>query len=257
MKQQNILKTRVGGVVLLAFLTFGCKDDTPAKIDLTRDLLAYYPLNGNVLDESGNARDGNGTNVQFGTDINESPEKACTFSGEGSYLELPNVLNITEKVWSYSIWFKLNDLESGTAPVLLGTRLSANTFWDIPLYIRSSIKAVATYNETVFGIPDEISLSKWYHVVLVIDDGKINMYLNGELKSSKTGFISQQSNSGYQDFNGDPLGSYEFYTGKYYVSEKFRGESFPSYLKGSVDNIRFYGRALSELDVKELYVSKQ
>jgi len=114
--------------------------------------------------------------------------KACTFSGEGSYLELPNVLNMTELVWTYSIWFKLDDLPSGTAPFLLATRLSANSFWDVPLYIRSSIKAIATYNESAFGIPDEIALNTWYHVVLVIDKGMISMYLNGQLNRQKPAF---------------------------------------------------------------------
>jgi hypothetical protein len=226
------------------------------NIDINSNLLALYLLNGNALDESGNNQHGNGVNVQFGADINGNIGSACTFSGEGTYLELPNVLNMTELVWTYSIWFKLDDLPSGTAPVLLGTRLSANAFWDIPLYIRSSIKAIATYNGAVSGISDVISLNTWYHVVLVIDNGVITMYLNGQLKSSKTDFWSGQNNSGYEDFLGNSIGSYEFYTGKYYISERFRGESFPSYMKGSVDNIRFYRRALNKFEVKKLFDDK-
>ena len=226
------------------------------NVDVTSNLLAYYPFNGNSADESGHGLDGSIVNTSFGADVNGVEGKACTFSGEGSYLELPNVLNMTESTWTYSIWFKLDALESGTAPILLGSRLSANTFWDIPLYIRSSVKQIATYNETAFGIPDQISLNNWYHLVLVIDKGTISMYLNGQLKSSEAGFWSSQKNPGYPDFLGDATGSYEFYTGKYYVSEKYRGELFPSYMKGSVDNIRFYRRALNKFEVKKLFDEK-
>ena len=240
--------------MLLAGHTF---EFNTVNIDLIGNLLALYSFNNNALDESGNGQHGSAINVDFGHDINGITGNACTFSGEGSYLELPNVLNMTELVWTYSIWFKLDDLESGTAPILLGTRLSANTFWDIPFYIRSSTKTITTYNETALAIPDEISLNNWYHLAVVIDNGTISMYLNGQLKSSNTGFWSTQKNPGYVDFLGDATGSYEYYTGKYYVSEKYRGELAPTYMKGSVDNIRFYRRALNKFEIKKLFEEKK
>jgi hypothetical protein len=240
--------------MLLAGFTF---EFNTVNVDVISNLLAHYSLNGNAFDESGNSQHGSSINVGFGADVNGIVGQACTFSGEGSYLELPNVLNMTELAWTYSIWFKLDDLVSGTAPVLLGTRLSANSFWDIPLYIRSSTKTITTYNETALAIPDEISLNNWYHLAVVIDNGTISMYLNGQLKSSKTGFWSSQKNPGYDDFLGDATGSYEYYTGKYYVSEKYRGELAPTYMKGSVDNIRFYKRALNKFEIKKLHDEKK
>ena len=83
-----------------------------------------------------------------------------------------------------------------------------------------------------------------------------SFYVNGELKSSKSGFWSTQKNPGYPDFNGDAVGSFEYYTGNYYISQKYPEEDFPLYMKGAVDNVRFYKRALNKFEVRKLYDSK-
>jgi hypothetical protein len=223
-------------------------------IDIFSDLKAWFPLDGNTNDETVNAYHATAQNVTYSTGISGN---ACHFSGEGSYLEIPNVMNMSTEVWTYTIWFKLDELPAGTAPFLLASRLSANTFWDVPLYIRSSIKSVATYNETALNMGDNVvNINQWHHVGLVINNGKIEMYLDGELKASKEDFVTRQTNSGYVDFLGDGTGSYEYYTGKYYISERFRGESFPAYMKGSVDNVRFYSRALNKFEIKKLFIEK-
>jgi hypothetical protein len=240
----------IDGDFLLNGYSFSFKT---VNVDIQSNLLAYYTFNGDYKDKSGNNFDGNAVNTSFGINKQGIAGKTCTFKGNGSYFEMPNVLNMTEPTWSYSIWFNLSDLPSGTAPFLLAARLSANSFWDIPLYIRSSVKTINTYNETLLELPEVINLNNWYHLVLVIDKGKICMYLNGELKASKTDFLSKQDNTGYTDYQGDHVGSYEFYTGKYYISERFRGESFPGYMIGSVDNVRFYKRALNKYEVRKIF----
>ncbi len=224
------------------------------NIDIISNLLAYYPLNGNLMDESGNNKHGSFLNIEYGEDIKGNAGQSCVLLGEGSYLELPNVINMTESVWSYSIWFNLKELKEGVGPTLLGTRLSANAFWDIPAYISPSANNIKTYNETLAETSvNSISTNSWYHFVMVIDNGVFKMYINGELETTKNNFLSSQGNSGTTDFLGDAIGSFEYYTGKYYISERFRGEEFPTYMNGSVDNIRFYKRALNKFEVKKLY----
>lgn len=225
------------------------------NIDIASDLLAWFPLNGDATDATGHGFNANAVNVTFPAGIKDN---ACRFAGEGSYLEIPNVMNLSEKVWTYSIWFRLDELPSGTAPFLLATRLSANTFWDVPLYIRSSLKTVATYNETALNVGENtVMVNQWHHAAIVINNGTIRMYLDGNLKASQTNFWTHQTNPGYVDFEGTGSGSYEFYTGKYYISEKFRGESFPAYMKGLVDNVRFYKRALNKYEILKLFTEKE
>jgi hypothetical protein len=225
------------------------------NIDIASDLLAWFPLNGDATDATGHGFNANAVNVIFSAGIRDN---ACQFAGEGSYLEIPNVMNLSEKVWSYSIWFRLDDLPAGTAPFLLATRLSANTFWDVPLYIRPSIKSIATYNESALNMGDNVvAVNQWHHAAIVINNGTIHMYLDGNLKATQNNFWTRQSDPGYEDFRGTGSGSYEFYTGKYYISERFRGESFPAYMKGSVDNVRFYKRALNKYEILKLFTDKE
>lgn len=220
-------------------------------------LLAYYTFNGTTEDVSGHKQHAVSVNVAYGSDIYGQMGKACSFGGEGSYLEIPNVINMTTPTWTYSLWFYLDQFPQGVAPFLLASRLSANAFWDVPLYMRPSVKAITSYNGGVAEVTNLVEIHKWYHVAMVIDNGTIAMYINGELKASKSSFWSTQSNPGYEDFLGDAVGSYEYYTGKYYISEKFRGESFPGYMYGSVDNVRFYNRALNLTDIQTLFKEKK
>jgi hypothetical protein len=223
-------------------------------IDIDSNLSAWFPFEANTNDATGNGYDAFGQNVSFTIGISGD---ACHFSGEGSYLEIPNVMNMSARVWTYTAWFNLDELPDGTAPFLLASRLSGNSFWDIPLYIRSSIKSIATYNETALNMGNNVvNVNQWHHVGLVINNGRIEMYLDGVLMASKDDFLTRQTNPGYEDFLGTGDGSYEYYTGKYYISEKFRAE-FPAYMKGAVDNVRFYGRALNKYEIKKLFDEKK
>lgn len=224
------------------------------NIDIESDLRAWFPLDENTNDATGNGYHALGQNVSYVSGISTN---ACRFNGEGSYLEIPNVMNMSTPVWTYSIWFKLDELPSGTAPYLLAARLSGNAFWDVPLYIRSSIKSVATYNESALNMGDNVVIvNQWHHVGLVINNGRVEMYLDGELKASLDNFRTRQTNPGYEDYLGTGTGSYEYYTGKYYISERFRGESLAGYMKGAVDNVRFYNRALNNHEIRKLFTGK-
>lgn len=238
---------------LVSGFEFGFKS---LQVNTDNGLLAYYPFSHSSNDESGNLFHATAVNTTFTNDIKGNNNQACKINGEGSYLELPNILNMTKLEWSYSIWFRLEDLKSGTVAMLLGSRLSGASFWDLPLYIRSSSRTVNSYNETLMELPEKINLNQWYHLTLTIDHGTAKMYLNGELKAEKDNFFSAQDNTGYTDFLGDAHGSYEFYTGKYYISEKYRNDSFPTYIEGTVDNIRFYERAINKYEVARLYTDQ-
>lgn len=222
------------------------------NVDITSNLAAYYPLDGDTNDASGHGLDATAVNTSYTPGIST---QALKFPGEGSYLEIPNVMNLTEKVWTYSLWINLDEMPSGVIGFLLATRLSANTFWDVPLYIRPSIASIATYNESAFDLgPNAINTGVWRHVAMVVNNGTVEIYVDGEMKASRKDFWSRQGNtSGQPDFLGDATGSYEYYTGKYYISERFRGEDYPGYLKGSVDNVRFYKRALNKYEVGKLF----
>lgn len=225
------------------------------NIDVTSNLLAYFPFDGNTNDATGHGFNSEGVNVSFAGGISND---ACKLNGQGSYVEIPNVLNPTQKVWTYSIWFKVDEFDLAVGPFLLATRLSASTWWDIPLYVSPSRKSVVTYNESFLltGGENSVSAGTWHHAAIVINNGTVKVYADGSLKSTGNNLWSHQSNPGYTDFLGDATGSYEYYTGKFYISEKFRGENWPGYMKGSVDNVRFYDRALNEYEIQKLFTGK-
>jgi len=232
-------------------------DFTSLEVNTNKNLRAYYTFSNSTGDVTGNGFYATIVNASFTEDINGTANQACRLNGEGSYIELPNVLNITEPNWSYSIWIKLNSLQSPA--MLLGTRLSGGAFWDKPLYVRASTKHVASYNGGLLDEPKEININNWYHITAVVENSILSIYVNGALAIKGTSYSpsNEDGDMSYPDFNGTDIGLFNYYSGKYYVSEIAQIDDIPTPVDGSVDNIRFYNRAINKYEVLELYNQKK
>jgi hypothetical protein len=72
--------------------------------DTEAGLLVYYPLDGNLLDASGNAADGVDQGVTFGADRFGNPNSAAQFDGNG-WVEMGSGLQpelpVTLSCWVY------------------------------------------------------------------------------------------------------------------------------------------------------------
>jgi len=230
---------------------------TSLEVNTDKDLRAYYTFSNSPDDVTGNGFLAKIVNASFAEDINGATNQACLLNGEGSYIELPNVVNITDPNWSYSIWIKLNSLQYPA--MLLGTRLSGGGFWDKPLYVRASTKHVASYNGGLLDAPMEISINNWYHITAVVENSVLSIYVNGNLVIKGTSYSPshEDGDMSYPDFNGVDIGLFNYYSGKYYVSEIAQIDDIPTPFDGYVDNIRFYNRAINKYEVLELYNQKK
>lgn len=230
---------------------------TSLDVNTDKNLRAYYTFSNSADDITGNGFNASIINATFIEDINGVPNQACRLTGEGSYIELPNVVNITEPNWSYSIWVKLNSLQSPA--MLLGTRLSGGAFWEKPLYVRSSNMHVASYNGSVLDAPMALSLNNWYHITAVVENSVLSLYVNGILAIKGVNYTPNlgSGDNSYIDFNGTDVGLFNYYSGKYFVSEKEQIDDIQTPVDGSVDNIRFYNRAINKYEVLELYNQKK
>jgi len=205
-------------------------------------LIAYYPLNGDANDYSGNGN--NGTN--FGSEyISDSKGNyTCSFDGESSYIELNQAFDLKEG--SYSLWFNSRsfpvwdypytesmatffgvdnpDLEYGLVTMNVTKKDNQNQLF---------VKVGGMYDQCEFRTP--IIKDRWYHVVLTKDTKSAKVYINNELLATKE--INFKSSG-----DGCPnlvIGSSRSKSNRFF--------------NGMLDEIKIFNRVLNEDEILKLH----
>jgi hypothetical protein len=100
--------------------------------------------------------------------------------------------------------------------------------------------AVNTYDYISYITSDnQWSLNGWHHVVGTFNRGQAAIYIDGEMKASKTFTVSSIMNDAQPLIIG---GLWEYC-----------GDSFLSCLNGLADDVRIYNRALSAEEIRQIY----
>lgn len=200
-----------------------------AGLGLTNGLVAYYPFNGNANDESGLQNNGTNVGATPTVDRNGQSGKAFAFNGTG-YVSIPHNagMNFGDlSPMSVSFWMVR---EPGEAHVI-GKRAGQN---DCSFQIHSGAFHGSTANWNAglnYSLPD--GPSPWIHMVYTFDGNRMSVYKNGQLEAGQTGRVL-----GPKSTAPIMIGKLNF--------------GFP--FVGSLDDVRFYNRALSDAEIAALYV---
>ena len=199
----------------------------------SQGLVAYYPFNNNVNDESGNGRNGVPTDMTFTQDRFGNPNKAASFNGTTSYIGLPGTWGGTPEL-TISAWVRPSAPTNGIYAVV------SSNVWGSFLHFQisdSSVSGIGVYTSpTIFDItpsPTTSPLNQWRHLVLVIKSGASKVYENGvEITSSTQTFTSLTTSA-------------NVCAGRGYNNGRF--------FNGDMDDIRIYSIALTESEIINLY----
>ncbi len=204
----------------------------------TDALIAYYPLDIDALDASGNGNDG--TVNGDPTFVDGVIGTAMEFDGDGDFLDCGNnpILALTDAV-SISAWIKV--AVQGADHKLGGNQDGANGGYKMSVYndnIEFEIRTAgnsAVLNRSVAG-GTVLDVDVWYHVtgVYSLADGYIRTYVNGELdRELETTEALGASPASLM------IGCEPFSSGQYNFN-------------GVMDDIRVYNKALSEDEARYL-----
>ncbi|MFH0845895.1 MAG: LamG domain-containing protein [Patescibacteria group bacterium] len=235
------------------------------------NLFAWWKLNYDSDDYSGNSRNGTNTGVTitipmtdgysydktpYSNDITISSGGATDrfgksygstdFNGTSNYLEVPSSSSIDiRRTISFSFWFYVDTLPSAWSALFskmdssgsVGSRTYA-VFLNTNGYLHLT-SADATGQETADTVAGSIQTGRWYHYMAVIDrnSGTLKSYLNGVQAASGTVRTTDTVS------NSEPLniGSH-------------RGSTY-NYFDGRMEDVLLYDRALTANDVLSLYDS--
>jgi hypothetical protein len=238
-----------GNSIGTANLSEYLKEEKPInELDLTSGLVAWYPLDGNASDMSGNSRHGTIYGSSPTEDRHGKMNGAYNLDGIDDYIKINHDKAFNHLPLSISAWFKSNETKHGSIISKYwnaswnGWTVNVNSSGITPFYLRSFGKQIIgnhhpTYGENKeFGSTYESNL--WNHVVLVYSNEGGELYLKGKLKDTKD----------WKGEAGSPSTSQPVNIGLY--RKNINGGDF---FKGSIDDIRIYDRALSDDDIAFLY----
>jgi len=231
---------------------------------LSDGLVAAYPCNGNANDESGNGNDGVNYGATPTSDRFGKTNCAFYFDGVSNYIDIGKIASKLDgvKTGSISVWFNTDEKVRGKT--LLSYHKNESyisgyiTLGQYTNYLSNeSIGGViAPSVDAGFGVGfgynkgnDYLMDGKWHNAVFVMGTNYNALYMDGE-KVSLTYFnngsrITGNSNTGnimWSEIEGALIG-------------KTVGTANSAYnYKGSIDDVLIYNRALSEAEIKHIFI---
>ena len=218
--------------------------------NLNDSLLLYYPFNGNANDSSSNDYHGTVYDALPTIGYGGNPETAFYFNGVSGRVDFPNQQQLKPQLpISIAFYVKYDNLY-GTKNQIFTTDFTENTYYGVWFGLDHTTHQMAiSFGEGTVGCtgPDcrrsktgttVFQAGIWYFVVGVIRGaGDMSIYIN--CKDDEGTYSGTGNNIAYSSNPGS--------IGKTDVSG-----SSPFFLKGSIDEFRYWNRALSESDINKL-----
>ena len=229
-------------VLVFGFLLIIC---IACNRNVNQGLIAFYPFNGDVTDQSGNGNDGVVEGASLTSDRFGNEKSAFSFDGAGNTIlaNVKNMMSINSPL-SFSWWFYVDSLPVFTSRsdaqnmiVLVNKEegIGVQVGFRSPGYNTLGFDTWNWGGGTLLEVkPPEAK--KWYHCVYTSDGSTHRFYLNAKEITNSTA-KTQQGVPSVLMFGNYPSGR--------------------QYFKGKLDDIRIYNRAIGMSEIDLLYKKEE
>jgi gliding motility-associated-like protein len=206
--------------------------------NLQTGLVAYYPFCGFANDASGNGFNGTVNGATLTTDRFGLANSAYSFNGASSSITVNGNAQFASSSMTISTWVSFNQFFfNGLQYLVLGN--SSGTAWACTYRAGSNAnnlrKNQGCGTVTDHNYASNFSLNTWHHVVYVITNATVSLYINGNFISSQASAPFLATCNSYQlNFGLDIF-------------------SVAEYLDGKMDDTYIYNRALDVCEITQLY----
>lgn len=210
-------------------------------------VIGYWPLDGNAEDISGNSNNGIIVGAQHAVDKDGNPNKAFIFNGRTDYINFRNHTILKPNLpFSFSLWLKS---DSDGRNHVFTTNFNDSCYYGFFFLIYNDRRirmgygdgeAIGASSNRCKYSANSINSNTWYHIVGVLNDSTdMDIYINGVNDSG--------TYAGYG-------ASISYDSGNYNLGRLDTAQNDPpQYFIGSLDEIIFFNRALTEQEVQTLY----
>jgi hypothetical protein len=221
-------------------------------------LIAYYPFNyDSAVDSSGNGNDGTIYDITSVSDRFGKPNSAFYFNGSSSYINVKDnaALRLSNTDFTLNSWINMPDYSASYGSLILSKRgVGSSNGWIYGVggygNLTNSVGIAGTVTYNVSGGPDPyvagkiaVGLNQWHMVTVIysLQKHQASIYVDGVLDTVATNMPSPNPLTVTDLFIGaDSQGSFNPSASAYFV-------------KGKLDDIRIYGRALNTTEISKLY----
>ena len=206
----------------------------------TNGLIGWWPFNGNANDESGNGNNGTVNGATLTTDRFGVANKAYSFDGVNDYIDVGNPSGLGNNPQSYTQtgWAYLGDFNDAYVFITKRHDNSGND-WATPVSTLNSTFIFfaddAFYQNAPKAETNSLSTNQWYHLAFVKSSDTYSIYVNGDLVES---ILDNHSMGGSN--NNLIMGAQL---------------AWPEFMKGKLDDMAVYNRALTECEIRSLFLS--
>jgi len=215
-----------------------------AHAGINDGLVAHYPFNGNANDESGNGNNGTVNGATLTTDRFGNGNSAYAFDGVDDYIQIEESALIdfqNTDSFSMAFWFKTYSSKPNMVLIGKSIRNYANGYGFIMYHTYAGNCPLPGYIDFFVGGGTGESCSwalndgSWHFLTGIYNSSTnlILLYVDGVLQNDADSRHDDLENSADLFFGG--------------------GEDPELAFEGSMDDIRFYSRSLSEAEIQVLY----
>ena len=197
-------------------------------------LMAYYNLDGNALDTSGNANHGTASGASYVT--GKIGAQAAQFNGGSAYVQIPRSISTD---FTVVMWVKTTDTGGTGAQWWSGNGLvdgevsGAAADWGTVVLNGKFALGIGNTDTTIISSV-AINDGVWHHVAATRDNtsGAMNVYVDGVLRGSGTGPTGDRTAPPTLRIGSIQTGS--------------------GFLNGAIDDVRLYNQVLTAGDIAAL-----
>ncbi len=216
--------------------------------DLLNGLIAYYPFNGNAIDESENTNDGIVNGATLTMDRKGNNNSAYQFDGVDDFIDLGNATTFelaNYDNFTISVWVKSESATIATSEGIFSKYISAGNNRVYALYLVADHNAQFAFWENGaitndHKVNQEID-NEWNNLVVKKESDKIILYVNGSMVQSETITFPILKGSSANAM----IGAFNF-------SSALNDRNF----NGVIDDLRIYNRALNISEIETLFIDK-
>ena len=218
------------------------------QVDLSLGLVAYYPFNGNALDATGRGNNPILNNATLTSDRNGNSNSAYSFNGFNQFIQIPSSDDFNQDS-SMSISFQFLTESTSHQNIIGKIQYTGATGTQFNCGI-NFINSPGVYygtnssNGDCSGLPisnsqiysnTNVPTNEWTCITVTFDRGLQKIYING--------LLSQITIASFKEMLECTNATVQI--GTWWSDD-------PQWFNGSIDEIRFYNRALNDDEVKAL-----
>jgi hypothetical protein len=232
-------------LILLIITTNQIKIDS--QINLSNGLLAYYKFNKDLSKDTFVVTDETGQNhgtiygkILYDFDRFNNPCAALNFDGN-TYIVVPNSKSLKKpsKEITITVWFKIHkgaDLFNQWITICCKSNITDENESSPQYRMQATAQTISINSSFTKKVIPQLDYDKWYFYAYTYDGKNVKAYLNGR-------FFLEENYTAPLKVNNMPL---------------IIGRDMPGKMEnfnGIMDDLRIYDRALSNLELYELYTS--